>query len=419
MSPDAAARAVEAARVAPYPSDMATLETDILIAGGGIAGLAAAARFSAAGQRAIVVDPAPETSGGGDDLRTTAFLQPSVRTLEQAGAWAAMAPDAAPLTTMRLVDAGGRDRVPREQADFVASEMQTGAFGWNVPNKSARAALRDRVATLDTTSLIPGTRVVDVISRSSEGMARLSDGRWVHAKLIVAADGRDSSVRDLAGIGRRRWHYGQKALVFPVTHEVPHESVSTEIHRTGGPLTLVPMPNRDGSSCSAVVWMVPAQRAHVLAELDDAALATELTAETMGLFGALTIVGDRACWPIIGQVADRLVSGRVALVAESAHVVPPIGAQGLNMSLGDIECLAQLVESAGNQDIGASALLARYQARRMPEILGRVAGVHVLNRFAQAEPQPIRDLRLLGLRTISRVAPIRQLAMRLGLGAAG
>ena len=163
----------------------------------------------------------------------------------------------------------------------------------------------------------------------------------VAAKLVVAADGRDSTLRRLAGIGCRRWGYGQKALVFAVTHPDPHGGVSTEIHRTGGPLTLVPMPDHDGRPCSSVVWMVPGPRANALAALDDAGLGAELTAETMGLFGPLRIVSPRAVWPIVAQLAHRLVAQRLALIAEAAHVVPPIGAQGLNMSLADIETLAR------------------------------------------------------------------------------
>jgi 2-octaprenyl-6-methoxyphenol hydroxylase len=172
----------------------------------------------------------------------------------------------------------------------------------------------------------------------------------------------------------------------------------------------------DGRPASSVVWMVPETRADALAALDDADLGAALTAETMGLFGPLTVAGPRAVWPVIGQVAARMTGERLALVAEAAHVIPPIGAQGLNMSLADVECLARLIEGSPGCDPGGAPLLARYQMRRWPETLARVAGVDVLNRFAQAEAQPIRDLRRFGLAAIHRVTPIRHLAMRLGLG---
>ena len=397
---------------------MERIGCDILVAGGGIAGLAATTRLAAAGLSVACVDPAPAAAGAGaraGDLRTTAFLLPAVDTLKRAGAWGAMEPHAAPLWTMRLVDAGGRQRTPRETADFAARELMDRPFGWNVPNAAIRAALADRLAALPAARLIDGARVERLIARSTGAIAWLSDGSQVRAGLAVAADGRDSGLRAGAGIAAHRWHYGQKALVFAVSHPEAHGGVSTEIHRSGGPLTLVPMPDRGGRPCSSVVWMVPGPRAARLAALDDAALGAELTAETMGLMGPLALAGPRAVWPIIGQLALRLTAERLALIAEAAHVIPPIGAQGLNMSLADVETLARLVAAA--PDPGAAAILAAYQRRRWPEMAARVAGIDCLNRAARAELQPLRDLRRLGLKAIHEVGPLRHLAMRLGMGA--
>jgi 2-octaprenyl-6-methoxyphenol hydroxylase len=396
---------------------MKIIDTDILVAGGGIAGLTATARLAAAGLDVICVDPAPAEAPG-TDHRTTAFLAPAVATLERAGAWAAIAPGAAALWTMRLIDAGGRAREVREIADFEARELMDRPFGWNVPNIAIREALLSRLAELPGARLITGQTVAGMVPRSAEALARLSGGGQIRARLVLAADGRDSALRTGAGIAVRRWHYGQKALVFAVTHPRPHDGVSTEIHRTGGPLTLVPMPDRDGRPCSSVVWMAPGPRAVELYVLGDDALGAELTAETIGLFGPLEVTGPRALWPIIGQIAARLDGQRLALIAEAAHVIPPIGAQGLNMSLADIETLARLTADAraASQDIGAPGLLAAYQWRRYPEMAARVAGIDLLNRAAQASWQPLRDLRRAGLRAIHDIQPLRRLAMRLGLG---
>ncbi|MEM1385201.1 MAG: FAD-dependent oxidoreductase [Pseudomonadota bacterium] len=393
---------------------MGMIDTDIAVVGGGIAGLAATARLAAVGAEVLCIDPAPAAEES-DDLRTTAYLQPAIETLQAAGAWDAMAAESAPLWTMRLVDAGGPQPMVRESCDFTAAELQDRPFGHNVPNRTAKQALRAAVGD----RLLDGRTVASVLRREREAILRLSDGTQIRARLVVAADGRDSAVRQGAGIAARRWDYVQRALVFAVRHEAPHRGVSTEIHRTGGPLTLVPMPDREGAPCSAVVWMVPAAEAEGLKTLDNAALSAELTARTLGLFGPLQILGPRAVWPIIGQLASRVIGERLALVAEAAHVIPPIGAQGLNTSLADVETLARLVGEArdAERDIGARALLSRYQMRRWPDMAARVAGVDVLNRFAMAKAQPIRDLRRLGLSAIHRIAPVRQLAMRLGMGA--
>jgi 2-octaprenyl-6-methoxyphenol hydroxylase len=320
----------------------------------------------------------------------------------------------AALRTMRIVDAGGRVRRPRATADFTGAETGHGLFGWNVPNRAARLALLDRLAAMPNARLRQGAAVDGFLARLDAALVRLSDGTTVAAKLVVAADGRSSTLRRLAGIRHRRWSYGQKALAFAVTHPDPHEGVSTEIHRTGGPLTLVPMPDHEGRPCSSVVWMVPGPRATTLVALDDEALATEITAETIGLFGPLRIASRRAVWSIVAQVALRLAAPRLALIAEAAHVVPPIGAQGLNLSLADIEQLAGSV--AHMPDPGAPELLARYERRQMPQILARVAGIDLLNRAARAEAQPLRDLRGLGLAAVDRIPPLRRFAIRAGLG---
>ncbi|MEM7743905.1 MAG: FAD-dependent monooxygenase [Pseudomonadota bacterium] len=387
--------------------------TEIIVAGGGIAGLAAAARIGATGRRLTVVDPDP-TGGNRPDRRTTAFLQPAIETLRRADAWEGMAGGGLPLDVMRIVDAGGQERQPRRTADFEGAETPHGSFGMNIPNDLARRALLDALSRQPSVTVLSGKRISRLLPRTHKTIATLSDGTTLAAKLVVAADGRDSTVRQLAGIGRRRWGYDQMALVFTVGLDAPLGAVSTEIHRTGGPLTLVPVPDEDGAPRASVVWMMRTARAKSLLAEDDQRLGAELTAETMGLFGPLTIASDRGAFPMISQVAHRLRGERVALIAEAAHVMPPIGAQGLNTSLSDIEALAELIDPA--TDPGHDRLLARYEARQMPLILAKVAGIDALNRMVRTEVQPLRDLRATGLGLVNGLAPLRRLAIRAGMG---
>ncbi|WOI10031.1 FAD-dependent oxidoreductase [Thalassospira lucentensis] len=394
------------------------IETDILIAGGGIAGMSAAARFAADGHRIMIVDPAPADIGEGTDLRTTAFLQPGIETLKKAGVWDAIKPTGAELRVMRIVDAGGNELAPRETADFDGAETTQGFFGWNVSNKAARVSLMAKLETLPNVDFRFSTTVTGFTGTARYGEATLSGGETVRAKLVVAADGRNSSLREFAGIKHRRWAYDQSALVFVVTHDKPHDNISTEIHRTGGPLTLVPMPDLDGKPCSSVVWMTPADRARQLYNMDDATLSAEITHDTMSMFGPLTVASPRAIWPMISQVPSRLISARLALVAEAAHVVPPIGAQGLNMSLHDIETLADLMAKAKlkGEDIGATTLLKSYERKQLPKTLARVGGIDLLNRASMFEPRTLRDLRYAGLTAINRIGPLRKLAIKVGVG---
>ncbi|MCB2137669.1 MAG: UbiH/UbiF family hydroxylase [Rhodobacteraceae bacterium] len=392
--------------------------TDIFISGGGVAGLTASAAFGAAGFSVICADPAPpvtDPTADGADLRTTAFLQPARQLLESAGLWDRLEPHAAPLQVMRIVDAGGATSEPRAIKDFDAGEISDAPFGWNFPNWLLRRELAARLADLPNVSFRPGTGTASVLTRANAALIRLSDGSSVSARLLIAADGRNSPVRHALGITVRTLRYGQKALAFAVTHPLPHGNISTEVHRSGGPFTLVPLPDRDGRPSSAVVWMERGPEAMRLAALPAAAFEAEMFARSGGLLGPLTLVTRRSVWPIISQIADRFAAERAALMAEAAHVVPPIGAQGLNMSLADLACLLDLAKAAPDR-LGDREMLDAYHRRRWPEVKARVTGIDLLNRASMAGAPVLRDLRAQALNAFFAATPIRRGLMRAGLG---
>jgi len=397
---------------------MADIRTDILISGGGVAGLSAAAAFGSAGFSVICVDPAPpvtEAEADGADLRTTAFLHPSIPVLEAAGLWQRLEPHAAALQIMRIVDAGGEDPEPRIVKDFDASDISDQPFGWNLPNWLLRREMVARLAELPNVDFRPGTATTGLMTRDTEAFVRLSDGARVRARMVVAADGRNSTMRQALDIPVRTLRYGQKALAFAVTHPIPHQNVSTEIHRSGGPFTLVPLPDRGGRPCSAIVWMERGAEADRLAALPVPDFEEEMNLRSCGLFGPLTLVTRRSLWPIISQVAERMQGQRTALVAEAAHVVPPIGAQGLNMSLADLRVLLDLA-TADPGGIGNAAMLERYERARHLEVQARVTGIDMLNRASMIGAQPLRDLRAGALNALYSMAPVRRTLMRAGLG---
>lgn len=392
------------------------IKTDILISGGGVAGLAAAAAFGAAGYAVICVDPTPpvtDEAAEGADLRSTAFLQPSIAVLTAAGLWARLAPHAAALQIMRIVDAGGALPKPRIIKDFDAGDISDQPFGYNLPNWLLRREILARLAELPNVDFRPGTATSSLLTRTSEARVTLSDGTQVSARLVVAADGRNSTMRDAAGIGVRTFRYGQKALTFAVTHAEPHHNISTEIHRTGGPFTLVPLPDRDGRAASAVVWMERGPQVLRLAALPQTAFEAAIEERSAGMLGPLTLAGPRMVWPMVAQLATRLSGERLALMAEAAHVVPPIGAQGLNMSLAD---LAWLLELARSHALGSEAMLAAYHRQRHPEIEARVLAVDALNRASMLGAPHLRDLRAATLNALYALAPLRRGLMKAGLG---
>lgn len=391
---------------------------DIVVSGGGIAGLTAAAVFGAAGFSVLCVDPAPpvtERDADGSDLRSTALLQPARALLDRMGIWDHLAPHAAPLQIMRIVDAGGATPEPRVVREFDASEISDAPFGWNLPNWLLRRELLARIATLPDVDFRAGTATTTLFTRQAEARVGLSDGGRAACRLVVACDGRGSPMREAAGLTVKTSRYGQKALAFAVTHPIPHENVSTEIHRSGGPFTLVPLPDWQGKPSSAVVWMETGPNAKRLMELDAAGFEAEMNTRSCGLFGPLTLASRRTVWPIISQHAERLSGERIALMAEAAHVVPPIGAQGLNMSLADLRTLLELAE-ARPDGLGDAQMLDSYHRKRIGDIRLRVQGIDILNRASMMDAQPLRDARAAGLSALYALAPVRKTLMQMGLG---
>ena len=394
------------------------IETDILVSGGGVAGLTAAAAFGAAGFSVTCVDPAPPITtedADGADLRTTAFLQPARDFLDRAGLWDRLAPHASDLRIMRIVDAGGETPEPRAAYDFDAADISDLPFGWNLPNWLLRREMAAALEAMPDVDFHPGKGTLSLLTREREALVGLSCGTRVRARLVVAADGRGSPMREAAGIGVRTTRYGQKALAFAVAHDAPHGAVSTEIHRSGGPFTLVPLPDHDGQPSSAVVWMERGPEVARLAGLERTAFEAAMTERSAGLCGPLRLISRRTVWPIISQVAERMAGTRLALVAEAAHVVPPIGAQGLNMSLADLTVLLDLA-LASPADLGGERMLAAYHKARQIEVRARVAGIDALNRASMVQSQGWRDMRMRALRAFYSVKPVRVGLMRAGLG---
>lgn len=393
------------------------ISTEVLISGGGVAGLTAAAAFGAAGFEVICADPTPPVTAAdadGADLRTTAFLQTSIPVLEVAGIWQRLLPHAAPLQIMRIVDAGGPMHKPRVIKEFDASDISDLPFGWNLPNWLLRREMMARLTELPNVTFLPGVATTTLMTREAEAIVGLSDGRKVAAKLVIAADGRGSTMREALDIKVKTTRYGQKALVFSVTHPLPHNNVSTEIHRSGGPFTLVPLPDFEGLHRSAVVWMETGPEVTRLANLNEADFEAAINDRSCGLLGPLRLASRRSSWPIISQIASQMAGERVALIAEAAHVVPPIGAQGLNMSLADLSCLLDLAKD--HATLGSADMLKAYHRRRHLEVQARVKGIDALNRASMIEGQFLRDLRAGALNAFYSVRPVRKALMKVGLG---
>lgn len=394
---------------------MSDERTDIMISGAGLAGMILAALLARRGYEVTICDPSPPPERATDeesDLRSTAYLAPSRAVLEQAGLWQHLAPHATPLDALRVMDSVGWP--PRQTGTrvFEAADLDLPSFGWNVPNWRARKVLAEALAADPKVDLRLGTGLATLLAREREALVTFSDGRRLRTRLVVGADGRDSPVRDAAGIGARTRRYGQKALAFAATHDAPHRNISTEIYNSGGAFVTVPLPDHDGRPASSIVWMCDGPRAVGLNRMAPPAFDEALTLRALSILGPMARATDLRLWPIVTRTADRLTAKRVALIAEAAHVLPPIGAQGLNTSISDIVAL----DNAILGDPGAPDALARYAAGRGREIRLRTAAIDAFNRICQTGNPLVARARVEALKALHDIAPLRRRVMEAGLG---
>ena len=397
---------------------MAHTQVDIFISGGGIAGLVTAAAFGHAGFSVLLADPAPpplDAADAGADLRSTAFLQPARTLFKQIGLWDVLAPHAVSLDALRIVDTTGWPPAIAETRSFSPTDLGMNRFGWNLPNRLIHSEVLRFIQKQPNIALALGAGFATMLARSREALVTLTDGRRLRARLVIGADGRASPVREAAGIGVKTIRYGQKALAFTATHLLAHDNISTEIYNQGGALTTVPLPDHQGQPASAIVWMNAGARALALAALPEAEFNAEMTKRACGLLGPMRRAGDLRIWPVITQRATHLTAERTALVAEAAHVLPPIGAQGLNTSLHDVATLCDLAKSTPS-DLGTPDQLAQYAKARERDIARRARAIDLFNRICQSGQPPLQALRRAGLKATHDIRPLRQAIMRAGLG---
>jgi 2-octaprenyl-6-methoxyphenol hydroxylase len=335
-------------------------------------------------------------------------MDQSIRFLERLGLWETIAPSTAALSAMQIVD--GTNRLLRAPTvKFRSSEVGLDAFGYNMPNAAligvldAAIAAENRVTRFDQFAS-------DIVLGAEQVTLALADGQTLEAGFVVGADGRRSKVRDSAGIEVRNWSYPQTALVMNFAHSIPHGDVSTEFHTESGPFTQVPLPG----DRSSLVWVVKPAEAERMTALPLDALGRLVEQRMQSMLGRVTVDVAPQAWPLSGMIAARFGKGRAAFVGEAAHAFPPIGAQGLNLSLRDVMTLTDILGGDPELPITADAG-DRFDRRRRPDIVSRSTSVDLLNRSLLSDFLPVQVLRAAGLQLLSAVAPLRNLVMREGI----
>ena len=382
-------------------------DTQAIVVGSGPAGLTAAVALAAGGIKTVLIGKRPAAN----DNRTTALLAGSVTALTELGVWKLCADQAAPLRVMRIVDDTGRLwRGP--EVKFDAQEIRLEAFGYNIENRHLIAALERRAHALANLRIIED-EVLSVTPGGRAATIALKSGGALQAQLVIGADGRRSLCRDAAGIGFDEHDYPQIALTVCLQHSRPHRDTSTEFHTPSGPFTLVPLPGRR----SSLVWVLDPADANDLAALDDSELAGEIERASHSILGKIDVGPGRGQFSLTRAKAKRFAANRVALVGEAAHVIPPIGAQGLNLGLRDAATIGELASTThrAGRDIGGINMLAAYDKMRRADVGSRTLAVDLLNRTLLTDFLPVQSARGLGLYLIDRIGPLRRAVMREGV----
>lgn len=391
---------------------MAVERIDVAVVGAGPSGLAASCLIAEAGLAVTLV--AGTVPAAENDPRTIALMQPSIRLLAHLGLWLGEIMErSAPLWRLKLVDESS-GLMTSGPVVFDAREIGNEPFGWNIPIGTLVAALDKRARNLGVSILAEEA----VRLRTSDVAALLSTaaGTSISAQVVLGADGRNSLVRAAARIATVEWAYDQVALASSFEHSEPHLDTSVEYHKDAGPLTTVPMPGRR----SSLVWLERPARAAALASMSEEDFARTLQAELHGDLGVVSNTGMRKLFPMRGLTAVSFARNRVMLLGEAAHVLPPIGAQGLNLSLRDAATAAELIADAAKfgDDPGGADVLERYDRMRRLDIVPRQGVVDAVNRSLLAGSILPHGARVLGLMLAANIGPLRRRIMHQGLGPA-
>lgn len=387
---------------------------DVAIIGAGAAGLTTALAMATEDLKIICFDKIFGFDGQKKgDTRTIALLQNSVYLLQNLGVWEDCKPFAQPLAIMKVVDDTGRFP-PVASASFNANELGSDPFGYNIPNFNLVSILAEHAHKNPNITLFETDRVKSIQTFADKAIVTPLEAPPVSASLIVGADGAKSLARQQAGFTTTDWKYNQTAIACWFSHSLPHQNISTEYHRKSGPLVVVPM---QGNQCG-LVWVETPARAEQLMAMNEDAFKGALETAIHSSLGRITKVSKRSAFPLSGLVANSFGKGRTVLVGHAAHVLPPIGAQGLNLGLRDAAMIADIACKAHMRakDPGGPDVIAEYDRLRRSDIMSRTFTVDFLNRsLLHGWFPPLQATRAIGVQLLKLIPPLRKAVMREGI----
>ncbi|MBO6919482.1 MAG: UbiH/UbiF family hydroxylase [Rhizobiaceae bacterium] len=373
---------------------------EVLVVGGGLAGMSAALACDKAGFKTAIIAKKPTKADG----RTTALFMPSIDFLDDLGVWEKIKDQTSALKTMRILDSTNR-LIRSRPASFPSSEIGLEAFGYNFPNHPLLEAL---CAQMDETEIeIFDNFASDYGEDADQAIVTLDNGESVSANHVLASDGRNSLIRQKVDISANTWGYKQKAIVLTFAHKFSHQNISTEFHTEKGPFTQVPLPGRR----SSLVWAIKDNEEEHFLNLPKTELNMLVEQGLHSTLGPVEIDSDLQCFPLSSLIATRFGKGHVMLIGEAAHAFPPIGAQGLNLGLRDVMTAIECLVAHRNAPVQAAEA---YDRKRRADIHTRTFGIDMFNRTLLTSFLPVQLIRSGAISAISSIAPLRQFVMRQG-----
>jgi 2-octaprenyl-6-methoxyphenol hydroxylase len=392
---------------------------DAVIVGGGMVGLTLGLALAKAGVKTAVIDglDPKRVVDAKFDGRVSSFATASGRMLQALGLWRHVEAVAQPVLDIIVGDGSARDGASVALLHFDHSEVGQGPLAHMIENRHFRMALQREVDAVPALTLIAPERVAHTEMQRGHVDVVLGDGRVLAASLCIAADGRDSPLREANGIKTIGWAYAQTGIVATIAHERPHQGTAHELFLASGPFAILPMTGNR----SSIVWTERNDQAPAFLALDDAAFLAEVAQRFGDQWGAVKLDGPRWSYPLSMHLALSYIAPRFALAGDAAHGVHPIAGQGLNLGLRDAAALVEVIVDARRLglDIGSEAVLARYQSWRRFDNALFTASFDALNRLFSNDIAPIAAARRFGLDLVDSIAPLKRFFMRQAGGDGG
>lgn len=398
----------------------ATLDFDVIIVGGGIAGTALALALVKTSLRILLLEAAVKEFNHSDvsaadvnafDNRVSALTEGSRRFLDDLGAWADMAlKRVSPYSKMTVWDAEGT-----AQLNFDCREVSQSWLGHIVENRVIVSSLLNQVMKYPSITVRQNVRVKSVLLGESFSTLVLQDDSSITASLVVGADGANSFLRQAAGFITREWDYGHKAIVCTVKTELPHQKTAWQRFMPEGPLAFLPLHDAEARhQFSSIVWSTLPENADRLMQLDNAEFSLQLERSFESRLGKIIDVGSRQCFPLRQRHAVDYCKQGIALIADAAHTIHPLAGQGINLGLKDVRVLAEELIRADQRNLNPGSLdvLSRYQRRRKADNLTTMAAMDGFKQIFARKELPLRWLRNTGMRWVSDIPVLKRALIR-------